>query len=283
MSGTLTRRSALAAGGAVSLTGTTRLGPQRIVSLNPCLDAILVHVADRDQITALSHYSHSLASSSLGELGLSYPFTYGTAEEVLALVPDLVLSGRLVAPATQAALTRLGIPMALFGAPDSLSASLAQVTEVARIVHRPTRGAALEARILAAIEAAKPAPRSHRLTALIYQSGGFAVARGTLMDEMMTLAGFENAASRYGLARTGNVPLENLIADPPDVLLAAQGEPGQPTWADRVLTHPALSKVAHRMHRVVFPQQLTFCGGPVLIATAAMLARARVETLAARR
>ena len=282
MSWRLTRRSALAAGAAVSLIGATRADPRRIVSLNPCLDAVLVHVADRGQITALSHYSHSLASSSLGELGLRYPFTYGTAEEVLALAPDLVLSGRLVAPATQAALNRLGIPVALFGAPDSLSASLAQVAEVARVVNRPARGAALEARIRAAIEAAKPAPRSPRLTALIYQSGGFAVARGTLMDEMMTLAGFENAASRYGLTRTGHVPLENLIADPPDVLLAAQGEAGQPTWADRVLTHPALSKVAHRMHRVAFPQQLTFCGGPVLIATAAMLARARIETLEAR-
>lgn len=282
MSWRLTRRSALAAGAAVSLIGATRADPRRIVSLNPCLDAVLVHVADRGQITALSHYSHSLASSSLGELGLRYPFTYGTAEEVLALAPDLVLSGRLVAPATQAALNRLGIPVALFGAPDSLSASLAQVAEVARVVNRPARGAALEARIRAAIEAAKPTPRSPRLTALIYQSGGFAVAHGTLMDEMMTLAGFENAASRYGLTRTGNVPLENLIADPPDVLLATQGAPGEPTWADRVLTHPALSKVAHRMHRVAFPQQLTFCGGPVLIATAAMLARARIETLEAR-
>jgi len=59
--------------------------------------------------------------------------------------------------------------------------------------------------------------------------------------------------------------------------------PGAPTWADRVLTHPALSRVAGRMHRATFPQQLTFCGGPVLIETARMLAKARDETLAKRR
>ena len=118
--------------------------------------------------------------------------------------------------------------------------------------------------------------------ALVYQSGGFASAQGTLMDDMLRRAGFENAASRYGLKRTGNVPLELLVADPPDVLLAGETKPGAPTWADRVLNHPALSRVAHQMHRASFPQQLTFCGGPVLIQTAAMLVRARQGALRAR-
>jgi iron complex transport system substrate-binding protein len=36
------------------------------------------------------------------------------------------------------------------------------------------------------------------------------------------------------------------------------------------------------MHRAVFPQQLTFCGGPVLIRSARMLARARQDALEAR-
>ena len=67
------------------------------------------------------------------------------------------------------------------------------------------------------------------------------------------------------------------------VLLAGEAEPGAPTWADRVLTHPALSRVATRMHRATFPQQLTFCGGPVLIQTARMLAKAREDALARRR
>ena len=102
------------------------------------------------------------------------------------------------------------------------------------------------------------------------------------MDEMMRRCGLDNAAARYGLKRTGNIPLELLVADPPDVLLAGEAEPGAPTWADRVLTHPALSRVAGRMHRATFPQQLTFCCGPVLIQTARMLAKARVDALARR-
>jgi iron complex transport system substrate-binding protein len=278
----ITRRSALAAGAAVGLGGAARGEPRRIVSLNPCLDVILVHLADRAQIAALSHYSHEPSSSSLGDLGRTFPFTYESAEEVLALSPDLVLTGRHSSPATRAALSRLNIRAELFGVPNTLEESLAQVRQVARAVHRPARGEALVARIEAAVSAAAPPPGTPRLTALIYQSGGFASAQGTLMDDMMRRAGFENAASRYGLKRTGNVALEQLVADPPDVLLAGETKPGAPTWADRVLNHPALSRVAHRMHRASFPQQLTFCGGPVLITTAQMLVRARQAALAMR-
>ena len=278
----LSRRSALAAGAGVGLTGAGLREPQRVVSLNPCLDAILVHVADRAQIAALSHYSHDLSSSSLGQVGLGYPFTYETAEEVLALRPDLVLSGRPAPTATHRALTQLGVRVELFAAPSTIAESLAQVRDVARAVNRVARGNALVARIEAAISASAPARASPRPTALIYQAGGFAAARGTLMDEMLTRAGFENAATRYGLTRTGNIALENLIADPPDVLLSGQLQEDTPTWADRVLSHPALAKVAGRMTRIAFPQQLTYCGGPVLIATAQMLAAARGTVLAGR-
>jgi iron complex transport system substrate-binding protein len=278
----LTRRSALAAGAAVGLGAAGPVEPRRVVSLNPCLDVILVHVADRAQIAAISHYSHEPTSSSLGALGQTFPFTYESAEEVLALRPDLVLTGRHSSPATRAALKRLSINAELFDVPNTVEGSLEQVRQIARAVNRPARGAALVARIEAAIAAAAPRAGEPRLTALIYQSGGFASARGTLMDEMMRLAGFENAASRYGLKRTGNVPLELLVADPPDVLLAGEVRPGAPTWADRVLNHPALSRVAGRMHRATFPQQLTFCGGPNLIKTAEMLASARRSALEAR-
>jgi iron complex transport system substrate-binding protein len=281
----VTRRTAAGALIAGLATGPARAAsgePRRVVSLNPCLDAILVQVADRAQIAAVSHYTHDPSSTSSGALGLTLPFTHETAEEVVALRPDLVLTARHSAPATRAALERMGVRTELFGLPNTVEESLAQVMQVARAVNRPERGAALVARIRAALADAAPPPGAPTLTAVTFQSGGFASARGTLMDEMMRRAGFENAATRYGLTRTGNIPLEKLIADPPDVLLAGQLEPGAPTWADRVLAHPALAHVAPRMHRAVFPQTLTFCGGPVLIDSARMLARARREALAAK-
>jgi iron complex transport system substrate-binding protein len=92
---------------------------------------------------------------------------------------------------------------------------------------------------------------------------------------MMTRTGFVNVASRYGLKSWGNVSLEPIIADPPQVLLAGEIAPGMPTWADRVLRHPALAAVGSRMKRATFPDTLMYCGGPVLIQSAAALAAAR--------
>jgi iron complex transport system substrate-binding protein len=282
--GRLTRRAAaagLAAGIATQAAAATR-APLRVVSLNPCLDAILVNVADRGQIAALSHYSRDPDSSSIAQAAATLPITYESVEEVIALQPDLVLIGRYASSATQRSLQRLGVRTASFDVPSTLDESLAQVADIATLTGRADRGAALVARIRAAIAQAAPAPGERRLTALVYETGGFASAEGTLMDEMMRRAGFINAASRYGLKATGDVPLELLLDDPPDVLLAGQARPGAPTWADRVLTHPALAAVAGRMYRAVFPQRLMFCGGPVLVETARMLSRARREALARR-
>lgn len=279
----LTRRAAAAglAAGVIAAPALAKGAPRRIISLNPCLDAILVEVADRAQIAAISHYSVEPSSTSIGALGKTFPFTYETAEEILALRPDLVLTARHSAPATRAALKRIGVHAELFDVPDSVEGSLAQVAQMAAAVGRPERGRALVARIRAAIAASAPPTGERPLTALVWQARGFAAAQGTMMDDMLRHAGLVNAATRYGLKRTGNVPLERIIADPPQVLLAGEVRPGQPTWADRVLNHPALKQVAHRMYRASFPQRLTFCGGPVLIECAAMLAKARRDAQAA--
>lgn len=253
--------------------------PTRIVSLNPCLDVILIHVADRAQIAALSHYSRDAYGSTLAPLARTLPFTYGTGEEIVALEPDLVVTGRFSSLATRNALERLNIRTAVFDVPETIAASLAQVTEVATAVGHPERGEALVARIEAALAAAAPAPGSPKLSALVFMPGGFVSGPGTLMDEMMGRMGLENAAARYGLLRTGTLPLERLIADPPDLLLSGEPYPGAPSWATRVMTHPALSHVAGHLQRATFPERLLFCGGPVLIQTAAALSRAREQAL----
>lgn len=253
--------------------------PQRIVSLNPCLDVILVQVADRSQIAALSHYAREDYGSTIADIARTLPFTYETAEEVLALQPDLVMTGKHSSLATRNALGRLKVPTALFGVPESVAESLAQVREVARLVGYPERGEALVAEIEAALEAAAPPPGTTPPSALVYLPGGFASGPGTLMDEMMTRAGLQNAVGRYGLTRTGNVPLELVIADPPEIMLSGEAYPGAPSWAERIMEHPALNRVAGGMRKAVFPERLLFCGGPVLIQTAAALKRAREAAL----
>ena len=115
MSAEATRRSALAGGLAVGLGAAAPGEPRRVVSLNPCLDTMLAHLADRRQIAALSHYARQPQGSTIAQIARTLPFTYESAEEVVALRPDLVLTARHSSPATRAALSRLQIRTELFG------------------------------------------------------------------------------------------------------------------------------------------------------------------------
>ncbi len=273
---TSTRRTVAVAAPALLLAAGARApAPRRVVSLNPCLDAILVEVADRSQIAALSHFSRSPHDSTIAALARTFPQSYESAEEVLVLRPDLVLASRHSSPATRAALARFGAPEELFGVPATVEASLEQVARVARLVGHAERGAALTARIRAALAAAAPPAGARPLSALVFQPTGLVAGRGTLMDDMLRRTGFVNVAARYGVTSWGVVSLERLLADPPAVLLSDAPEPGAPAWAERVVTHPALAAVAGRMARGVFPERLLYCGGPALIDSARTLAAVR--------
>ena len=279
---TLGRREAIAGGAAFALAAAAPGPARRVVSLTPCLDLILVAVADPSQIVALSHWSRQPGASSVGEVARRFPFTFETAEEVIALAPDLVLTGWNFPLATRHALTRMGIRVMLVKTPDTIAQSLDQIGQIARVVGRPARGEAEIQRIRAALAAAMPPPGARRVSALILQRGGFTTGPGTLLDELLRITGFQNAAAeRYGMTATGNLPLEMLLADPPEVLLSGEPNPGPPGWEERVLRHPALARVAARMKVVPFPAHLMFCGGPNLIQSAAILTAARRQALGA--
>ncbi|WP_184719585.1 ABC transporter substrate-binding protein [Caulobacter sp.] len=272
-----TRRDMI--GGALALAVPSKAAPRRIASLNNCLDAMLVHLADRGQIAALSHYAREPHGSTVAAQAKTLPYTWESAEEIISLRPDLVLASQHSALATRNALKRLHVPVHRFKVPKSVAESLAQVRKIAGLIGHPQRGEVLVARIEAAIAASAPPAGARRLQALIYQPNGFAAGPGTLVDEMMDQAGFENVARRYGLKTWGNVGLERLLADPPQVLLVGEPAPGARSWADRVMTHPALKSISSRMRLVRVPEKLLYCGGPVLIDTAAAMARARAQAL----
>ena len=102
--------------------------PPRSVSINPCIDAVLMHVADPAQIAGISHYSQDPRATSIPlTQARRFTATSGTAEEVVALAPDMVLTGPHVAPATIAALTRMKIRIVQYPVPDTVAESEEQV------------------------------------------------------------------------------------------------------------------------------------------------------------
>ena len=277
----LTRRVTAIGALAAFAPSEARASTVRVVSLNPCLDTILVQIADRSQIVALSHYARERNSSSIADIARTLPFTYESAEEIVALRPDLVLASVHSGLATRQALARLGVEVATYGVPDNVAESIAVVGDVAQRIGQSARAQALIARIEQAIAEAESGVTRRPIKALIFQPRGLVAGNGTLTNEMMQRLGFENVAARYGIAQWGNAPLELILADPPELLMSSPVGPGAPTAAERMLAHPALTRIASRMARADFPEACLYCGGPVLIETARALTTARENFWAA--
>lgn len=249
---------ALALGGCVS-----ELDPEhsqeakapRIVSLNPCLDAILLEVAAEEQILALSHYSRDPSSSSItADVAARFPVTGGTVEEVLALEPDLVLAGTFIAPATRQAFARLGIDVETFGSPTSIDHSYAQISYLASIAGHPAKGA----RFIEAIERGlEQHGNVEPITTLVWQPGQIVPGEVTLVSEMLARNGFVSHSQAQGLKQADHVSLEALLADPPELVLVAGSSRGQ--------QHPLLRDLSGTQVETLDPQ-LLYCGAGTLIA-----------------
>lgn len=246
-------------------------GTTRIVSINPCVDAILMQVADHADIAGISHYSHDPHASSIPvALARRFVATSGTAEEVIALRPTLVITGPHADPATIGALRRLRVRVVQVGVPATIAESNDQVRTIAAAIGRPARGARLIARTLAARALAAREPT---LSALIWQGEGLVPGGGTLADEMLRASGFRNASADYGLNQWDVLPLEQLVARPPRVLLA----PGEADREDRMLRHPVLGKIRKRIAVRAFASRLLQCGGPTIIDALARLRSVRAS------
>lgn len=231
-----------------------------IVSVNPCADAILLRLVPPERVAAISRYSQDPAATSIPlDLARRFRGTAGTAEEVIALEPDLVLASSFTPVATRDAFRRAGLRTLYLDAPATVAASEAQVRQVAAAVGQPARGETMVAAIARAADA--PPPRGPVPAALMFIAGDLANGGGTLLDEMMRRAGLRNAAADYGLAFTGSLPTELLVAHPPAVVIAPdEGRIG--ALRRRLLPDTRFAR---------FDRTLVNCGGPTIVPAMARL------------
>ncbi len=230
------------------------IAPGGIVSNNPCIDAILAEVAAPGQIAAVSKWSHSAASGSAPlAWAQAIPAIGASAEESIAARPDRLLTGNLPGmPATDVAL-RAGIKVLSVSVPTSLKESLDQIGQISTFIGRGKAGQQLIHRINSLTQPVDLVDKS----AIIWLSGGFVPGKGTLQDELISRAGYRNASATYQLGQWGQLPLERLVSYPPDVIFAAK-------------SHPIFKRLPHT-RIVYFPERLTFCGGPSIIAAMKVL------------
>ena len=145
----------------------------------------------------------------LRTLAQHLPITYETAEEIVALRPDLVLTSRHSAIAdAQCAAARRHSLRAVRRAELRRRQPRADPPD-RRAARQPSAKAKRWSHASSARSRRRACRRAtRRLTAAVYQTGGLTAGANTVTDELMQIVGLDNLAARYGIQTHRPLPLE---------------------------------------------------------------------------
>ena len=244
--------------------------PKRIVSVNLCADQYLLELADPGQIAGLTRNARdpgmSAAAAKVGTIRL----LSSSAEEILEIDPDLIVTSFGLPASMAAALSGRSYRTVDLGSADSYADIVAQIRTVAAAVGHPARGEAMIARMNRDLSAIG-SPGGGKVAAY-YQRRGFLTGTGTLVDEMMQRVGLANLSAKLGKPALAQLSLEELMAAQPDYLIVSTGTDRVVDQGTEMLHHPVLANIK----RLKLPQASTVCGSPAYVDAARSLA-AQIE------
>lgn len=198
--------------------------PERIVSLALAGDEIALALVAPSRILALEAFVDDPHASNVVEEARAVPGRMRqpiVAETILAAEPDLVILPAWSDPQIGALLAHQGVPSHRLGSAESLDEVRAQVRELGAVLGEPARAEALVAAMDARLDAvrARGAARSERPSVLLAAWSGRTPGRGTIFCEIVELVGARCAAADEGLEGFAALPLEQLLAFDPDVVV----------------------------------------------------------------
>jgi iron complex transport system substrate-binding protein len=256
----------------------TATPPRRVISANLCADQLLLALGDPESVVALSTLASDPALSPIVEEARRFPATRGSGEEIVRFSADLALIGAYDAPYTRALLAEKGVPTFALAPWSSLEEGRAQIRALAARLGHPERGEALIARIDAAAARAKGAA-GRPASFLILHRRGYAPGARSVTSEIARIAGMVDLAPALGVADGGFVSLEAVIAARPDYLIVSDLDARAPDRGKELLAHPALAALYPPERRLVSPDPMTLCAGPVTPAAIdALAAEIRAKT-----
>jgi iron complex transport system substrate-binding protein len=239
--------------------------PSRIVSINMCMDELVLRLADRDAIASLTWLSQDPRNANMAAAARGLPVNNGLAEEALSFRPDLVLAGPFSDRSTVALLKQVGARIVEFDVPETFDGVRRQIRQVAAVIGEPQRGEALVADIDRRLARISVDRRRAPLRAIILRPNGFTVGPGSLVDEILARAGLANLAAGLDIGAYQQIPLERLALLDADALIVDSDGFTAPSLATEALSHPVLAALSRHMKVVALPSRLWTCAGPALV------------------
>jgi iron complex transport system substrate-binding protein len=246
--------------------------PIRLISINMCTDQLLLDLATPGQIMGLSPYARDAARSWASARVGALPLLSGTAEEIILMKPDRVLSGKFTRRATREFIAARNIPLEEFDVATTIAETRAQILRVAELVGAQAKGQTRTRELDAAVTRLTFVASRQQLRILPLSRRGWVAGGETLISDLLGKAGLINAADEVGLRSGGFLTLEAIVKLRPDALLITQQDDHAEDQGRAMLLHPAITALFPPERRIVIPESLTICGGPMLAEAANRLA-----------
>ena len=246
-------------------TGLVKEKPQRIVSLNMCLDELALRLADRERVASVLWMSRDPLNSNVADLARQIPGNSGTAEEAVAFHPDRVLVGEFTSALTKSMLRRVGMPVSEFGVPENFDAVRDQIRAFGDVIGESDRAEAMVQKLDRDLTTVSVPENAPKLKAIILRPNGFTVGAGSLVDEILARAGLENLAARLDIGSYEQMPLERIAMLGADILIVNSEHSDEASLATEGLKHPLIGALSERTRVVSMPSRLWTCAGPNLV------------------
>lgn len=244
-------------------SGAAEARPLRVMSLDQCADQYVLALAPELDL-ALSPRADD-PDAWLRREAVGRRRVRPTLEAAIGFNPDVVVRYWGGEPRLLAALERRGVRVVTLKDATDFDGVRGNIRDVARALDRPARGEAALNHMQARLDHART-DRS-RGTALYLTSGGFTAGAGTLVDAILTAAGYANAAS----PGFGAVSVERIALEPPTRFILAFFEQTRADWRG-VGRHPVVRKAAQGRTAARLPGSVVSCPAWFAADAAAMLA-----------
>lgn len=245
--------------------------PGRVVTMNHCADQYALLLGAPGQVVSVSHIAVDPHLSAMVAEARQVVQNRGGAEEIYRLAPDLVLASTWSDPLAVGMLERLGIRVERVDGVERLADIPDRLREVGALLGRE-EVAEKAARAVGSRLAALPDFTGDRPEAAFFHAGGYSLGEGTLADDILTHAGFDNLARRVGRTDGGHIPVEVLLMNRPDLLITSGLYPGA-SQAEALMDHPAIAGIPRIESSAIWA-----CGLPATLDAVEVLIEVR-ETL----
>lgn len=239
--------------------------PRRIVSMNLCTDQMVLRLAAPGTVVSVSFLTADPEESPVADLTQGLDLNAGQAEEVIALDPDLIVTGRYTTTAAKLLLRNLGYSVVEVDVPLTFDAVRVAYRSLGAVLSRSAaaedvvqtldrRFSALDRRV----------GRQNFGTVLILDANGFTVGRPSLVDQVLSRIGLTNVAAALDVGDFGQVTMEAVLIAKPNHLVRMDYRTDAPSLANLTLAHPALTGYLDGQAMITVPQSWLNCGGPYL-------------------